>query len=83
MNEPAPPVKLAVVGAGYWGPNLVRNLRDLPQASLEIVCDHRPERLAHVSARYPGLRTTTDYARILGDADIEAVVIATQVGTHA
>jgi predicted dehydrogenase len=83
VSELRPPVRVAVVGAGYWGPNLVRNLHDLPQASLEVVCDHRPERLAQISQRYPELKTTTDYGQVLDDARIEAVVIATQVGTHA
>jgi predicted dehydrogenase len=83
VNELRPPVKVAVVGAGYWGPNLVRNLHDLPLASLEVVCDHRPERLARISERYPEVRTTTDYAQVLDDPGIEAVAIATQVGTHA
>jgi len=42
------PVKIAVVGVGYWGPNLVRNLHELSAASLEMVCDLRPEAL-HVA----------------------------------
>jgi predicted dehydrogenase len=83
VNEPRRPVKVAVVGVGYWGPNLVRNLYDLPEASLELVCDHHPDRLAPIRRRYPGLRTAADYAQVLEDGDLEAVVIATQVGTHA
>lgn len=83
MSELGPPVKIAVVGAGYWGPNLVRNLHELSQASLEVVCDLRPDALARIARRYPGLRTTTSYADVLADDAIEAVAIATQVGTHA
>lgn len=82
MNEVDRPVKLAVIGVGYWGPNLVRNLHELPAASLETVCDLRPEALARIERRYPALATTEDYATVLGDDRIEAVVIATPVGTH-
>ena len=83
MTESGPPVKIAVVGAGYWGPNLARVLQNLPEASLEVVCDLRPDALASISRRYPALNTTTDYALVLADDAIEAVAIATQVGTHA
>src|SRR5262249_36251588 len=77
------PVRIAVVGLGYWGPNLVRNLHDLPCASLEAVCDVRQEALKHVGARYPGVRCVRDFEEILDDDRIEAVAIATPVGTHA
>jgi predicted dehydrogenase len=77
------PVRLAVVGLGYWGPNLVRNFHELPCASLELVCDERAEALHNIAARYPALRTTADFADVLTDSQIEAVAIATPVGTHA
>jgi predicted dehydrogenase len=77
------PLRVAVVGIGYWGPNLVRNLHELRCASLEVVCDLRPETLAEISARYPALRTTRDFADVLDDDRIEAVAIATPVATHA
>jgi predicted dehydrogenase len=77
------PLNVAVVGVGYWGPNLVRNLHALDDASPALVCDHHPERLATIEDRYPGLPTTMDYARVLDDPAIDAIVIATQVGTHA
>jgi predicted dehydrogenase len=75
-------VRIAVVGLGYWGPNLVRNLHELPGASLELVCDTRPEALTQIAKRYPGLRTTTDFCDVLS-SDVEAVAIVTPVGTHA
>ena len=83
MNELDAPVKIALLGAGNWGPNLARNLRDLPQASLELICHRGSERLAEISQRFPDVSTTTDYRDVLADPDLEAVVIATQVGTHA
>ena len=76
-------VRVALVGVGYWGPNLARNLHELPEASLDLVCDHHPDRLARIARRYPGVRTTTSYDDVLADAQIDAVVIATRVGTHA
>src|SRR5215213_7203493 len=76
------PLKVAVVGLGYWGPNIVRNLDELPLASLEIACDVRPEALARIAARYPALPTVNDFQNVLADERIEAVAIATPVGTH-
>jgi predicted dehydrogenase len=72
----------AVVGLGYWGPNLVRVLFELSQVELTAVCDKSPEALEGVTRRYPGLKTTTDYAHLLHDPLIDAIVIATPVSTH-
>jgi predicted dehydrogenase len=83
MSDPGRPVRVGVVGIGYWGPNLVRNLHDLPEADLRVVCDHHPERLSRIRRRYPGVAATAEYAEVLENDAIEAVVIATQVGTHA
>ncbi len=76
------PVRTAVVGLGYWGPNLVRNLQELPDADLLAVCDLREDLLHKIGLRYPSVTTTTDFAEILGDERIEAVLIATPVSTH-
>ena len=76
------PVSIAVVGLGYWGPNLVRNLQELTEADVGLVCDVRQEALAAVTLRYPGVVGTTRFERALGDATVEAVAIATPVGTH-
>jgi predicted dehydrogenase len=75
------PVRFAVVGLGYWGPNLVRNLVGLPEADMAVVCDQRPEAIESVIARYPTIRGETDYRRVL-DSDAEVVAIATPIGTH-
>ena len=79
---PDQPVRVAVVGFGYWGPNLVRNLRELEQAELVTVCDLRPDVLQTVTRRHPDVRTTTEYESLLDDESIDAVVIATPVSTH-
>lgn len=76
------PVRVAVVGLGYWGPNLVRNLYELPSAEVALVCDQSPEAVGQVSKRYPGIRSTTSFAEALDDPDIDAVVLATPIGTH-
>jgi predicted dehydrogenase len=76
------PVRVAVVGLGYWGPQLVRNLFESPHAELVAVCDARPEALAQVGRRYPGLRHYTDFADVLADDDVEAIVVATPISTH-
>jgi len=74
-------VKVGVIGCGYWGPKLARNFAELPSVSLEWVCDYRQDRLEHLSALYPGARTTRDYRDLLA-SDIDAVAIATPVSTH-
>src|SRR3954447_13685992 len=76
------PVRIAVIGLGYWGPNLVRNLHEVEDAEVVAIADLRPEALEAMSRRFPAPRTTTDTASILTDPDIDAVVIATPVSTH-
>jgi predicted dehydrogenase len=76
------PVSVAVVGFGYWGPNLVRNLHELPAASLSVVCDRQEEALASMKLRYPSVRATASFDAVLKDPEVEAVVLATPVGTH-
>jgi predicted dehydrogenase len=79
MSEP---VAVAVVGLGYWGPNLVRNLVDLEAADVVQVCDLAEEKLAPIARRHPRIRTTTSYEAVLESPDVEAVAIATPVGSH-
>jgi predicted dehydrogenase len=75
------PTRVGVIGAGYWGPNLIRNFYQISQADLKFVCDLKQERLDHIRNLYPGVSTTQDYCEML-TSDIEAVVIATPVSTH-
>lgn len=75
-------IGIAVIGFGYWGPNLVRNLDGAPGARVVAVSDLRREQLAKVQARYPAVKTTTDYRELLNDPSIDAIVIATPVSTH-
>jgi predicted dehydrogenase len=75
-------VRVAVVGLGYWGPQLVRNLYESPDAELALVCDARPEALTQLARRYPAVPGTTSYEEVLADDTIEAVVVATPISTH-
>ena len=75
-------IGIAVVGYGYWGPNLVRNLWEVPGADLRWVCDLQTERLAGVRTRYPSVRITEDFDDVLNDPDVDAIAIATPVGSH-
>jgi len=76
------PVTVAVVGLGYWGPNLVRNLYELEQAEVAAICDVRRAPIDVLRRRFPGVRWSTSYKDILADRSIEAVAIATPVSTH-
>jgi predicted dehydrogenase len=78
----AQPVRVAVVGLGYWGPNLLRNLVETETAEVVRICDARSERLVPFARRYPAVATSTRYADVLADDGVEAVVIATPVQTH-
>src|SRR5688500_16719569 len=75
-------IGIGVIGYGYWGPNLVRNLAEQAGAEVRMVCDLRPERLALVQRRYPSVRVTTVAADVWNDTAIDAVVIATPVEFH-
>jgi predicted dehydrogenase len=75
-------VRIGVVGLGYWGPNLLRNLVDLDEAEVVLICDERRERLNQYRRRYPAIDATTSYLELLSDDRVGAVVIATPVSTH-
>ena len=76
------PVGIAVVGLGYWGPNLLRVLADNTDAEVRWLCDLDTDRLAKYRRRYPATRMTTKLERVLGDPKVEAVIIATPVHSH-
>ena len=75
-------IGIGVIGYGYWGPNLVRNFAECNGAAVRAVCDARPERLAQVERRYPGVAVTTSAAELMERSDVDAVVIATPVDRH-
>jgi predicted dehydrogenase len=75
-------IKIGVAGCGYWGPNLVRNFKSLPDCTLEVACDISEERVKHVTSLYPGVKGELDYQRMLETEDLNAVVIVTAVKHH-
>lgn len=75
-------VRLGVIGCGYWGPNLIRNFQELPNAKIVGICDLRSERLKPLSRKFPWAKHTTNYRDLLKDPAIDALVVATPVSTH-
>jgi predicted dehydrogenase len=75
-------IKVGVVGLGYWGPNLVRNFRALPDCHLKMMCDLSEDRLKHLSTLYPEVEAATDFKHALNGGGLDAVVIATAVRSH-
>jgi len=75
-------MKIGVIGYGYWGPNLVRNFSEVPDARVVAVSDLDEQRLRLVKARYPAIAITTDYETLLSNRDIDAIIIATPVASH-
>lgn len=75
-------IRVAVIGAGHWGPNLIRNFNSKERSETAWVVDRDPARLAAVAARNPGVSTTTDPGLVWADHSVDAVVIATPTSTH-
>jgi predicted dehydrogenase len=75
-------VNIAIVGLGYWGPNRLRALNEIPGVRVGWICDRQIDRLEHFAGRYPDSRTTTEITEILADPDVDAVVLATPVFSH-
>ena len=75
-------VNIGVIGYGYWGPNLVRNFSEMQGVEVCAVADLDLRKLESVKRRYPALETTSDFTKLLGDSQINAVAIATPVSTH-
>jgi predicted dehydrogenase len=75
-------IGVAVVGAGHWGPNLIANFERSGRSRVVAVVDRDEQRLSTVAARFPSIRTSSDFASILSDSSVEAVVIATPTRSH-
>ena len=75
-------IGVGVVGYGYWGPNLVRNLAEASETQIVGVADLRPNRLALAQNRYPAIQITGDYKKLLANPSVDAVAISTPVSTH-
>jgi len=75
-------IHVAVIGCGYWGPNLIRNFVVSPYSELVWACDLDEKRLTKVIAPYPGVKRTTKLDEVLADDAVDAIAIATPVYTH-
>lgn len=75
-------LNVGVVGLGYWGPNLVRNLRGIPDCSVTAICDIDEGRLRHLTTLYPEAEAETDFNKLVSNPEIDAIVIATSVPLH-
>jgi len=78
----ATPVRIAVIGCGYWGMNYVRVFNELPDARVVAVCDKSPERLQELTGRFPGVYLTTETEEVASRRDVDAVVVCTLATTH-
>jgi predicted dehydrogenase len=76
------PVRIGVVGLGYWGPNLVRVIQESATAEVAWMCDLRPELLDALGRRFPAVRQTQDLDEMLEDDSLDAVAVVTPVSTH-
>ena len=82
VRDDTEPVGVAVVGAGYWGPNLVRNFMSSADFHLRWLCDLDIARARKVLGRYSTVQATADIDAVLSDPSVHAVAVATPAGTH-
>jgi predicted dehydrogenase len=80
--HPADVVRVGVIGYGYWGPNIVRNLTGLENCQLTAICDKSPAALKRAARAHPGVVLTTEFADVLTSPDIDAIAVVTPVWTH-
>src|SRR4051812_4096733 len=77
------PLRVAVAGLGYWGPNIARNLAALPGVELAWCCDASQANRARVASMFPHVRLAADLEEVLADGALDAVALATPVPCHA
>ncbi len=75
-------ITVGIVGYGYWGPNLVRNFRSISECRLKTVCDLSEQRLKQMRSLYPEVNGETEFAKLVGDAEVDAIVVATSARLH-
>lgn len=75
-------INVAVVGLGYWGPNIVRNLLKIPNVSQVYGCDIQKDKLDSIKKSFPNVRTTNKFDSLLKQEDLDAVIIATPINSH-
>lgn len=76
-------VRVAVVGAGYWGPNIIRNLQDNQDCELVAVCDKDTQKLGLMGKRFKNaLKLVSDYDQLLNDQTLDAIAVVTEINSH-
>src|SRR5689334_8056531 len=75
-------IKFGVIGYGYWGPNVVRNLHRLEQCTVQAICDQSPAARARAQKAYPNVKIISDPTEILTSPEIDAIAVITPVWTH-
>ncbi|MFP4498417.1 MAG: Gfo/Idh/MocA family protein [Vulcanimicrobiota bacterium] len=75
-------INIGVIGAGYWGPNLVRNFQEISDTRVLMCSDVRQNRLDFINTRYPSIQVSTNSDELLTNPDIDAVAIATHAASH-
>jgi len=75
-------VDIAIIGCGYWGPNLTRNFNALADCRGTVICDTDPARLQHMKKLYPGVDVCLNFDEVLDRSDVDAVAIATPTRLH-
>ncbi len=83
MSDAQAPIRVGVVGLGYWGPNLARNFGSIPGCELAWLCDASEQARGKLERSFPGARSTDRLEDLLGDDGLDAIVLATPVPTHA
>src|SRR5215831_12502244 len=82
MTNMKQPIVVGVVGCGYWGPNLVRNFKGLPNCNLKAMCDVSEARLKHMRSLYSDVEGVSDFEHLLNGVGLDAVVVAAPVKHH-
>src|SRR5882724_7953366 len=75
-------IRFGVVGFGYWGPNVVRNLASLEGAHVVAVADMSPTARKRIQKAYPGIHVTADSSELMSSTQIDAIAVVTPVWTH-
>ncbi len=75
-------MNVALIGVGYWGPNLARIFSELPGCNLHTICDKKKDRLDSIKASFPNVNTTQDYKTLLGNPELEAIAVVTEAQHH-
>ena len=75
-------LKFGVIGYGYWGPNIVRNLRSLEGCQVVGICDQTPAARKRIQSAHPGVPVHSDFRELVESADVDAIAVITPVWTH-